>query len=242
MELPSLMALSRQMVLQQNMEAIANNVANLNTNGYKADRVTFNPYVQRPTGAAVSASMTFPKLGAPHREMQEGTINTTANPLDVALRGDGYFVVDTAQGRRYTRDGHFGLDTQNRIVSAGGQPILDERNRPLVVPQDSGQVTINSDGSVSAGEQRIGKIQLVAFDNEQKLVRTGAGLYATSGQAKPASGVQVVQGALEAANVEPVFEMTRMIETARAYEQAQKVVETENDRMRRGIETLGKVA
>jgi flagellar basal-body rod protein FlgF len=242
MELPSLMALSRQMALQQNMEAIANNVANLNTNGYKADRVTFTPYVQRPAGAAVSAWMTFPKLGAPHREMQEGTINTTSNPLDVALRGDAYFVVDTAKGTRFTRNGHLGLDTMNRIVSAGGDPILDDRNRPLVVPQDAGQITINSDGSVSAGEQRIGKIQLVAFDNTQQLIRTGGGLYSSSAPSKPATDVQIVQGALETANVEPVLEMTRMMETARAYEQAQKVVDSEDTRMRKGIETLGKVA
>jgi flagellar basal-body rod protein FlgF len=160
----------------------------------------------------------------------------------VAIRGDGYFVVDTAQGRRFTRNGHFALDTQNRIVSANGQPVLDDRNRPLVVPQDTAQITINGDGSVSAGEQRIGKIQLVAFDDVQKLTRTGAGLYTANTPAKPASDVQIVQGALETANVEPVLEMTRMIETARAYEQAQKVADTENDRMRRGIETLGKVA
>jgi flagellar basal-body rod protein FlgF len=111
-----------------------------------------------------------------------------------------------------------------------------------VVPQDTAQITINGDGSVSAGEQRIGKIQLVAFDDVQKLTRTGAGLYTSDTPAKPASDVQIVQGALETANVEPVLEMTRMIETARAYEQAQKVSDTENDRMRRGIETLGKVA
>jgi flagellar basal-body rod protein FlgF len=224
------------------MEAIANNVANLNTSGYKADRVTFNAYLQRPAGAAVSASLVFPKLGTPHREMQEGTFSTTANPLDVAIRGDGYFVVDTPQGQRYTRNGHFGLDSQNRIVSAGGQPILDDRNRPLIVPQDAGAITIASDGSVSAGEQRVGKIQLVAFDNVQKLIRTGGGLYMSDTPAKPASGTEMVQGVLESANVEPVLEMTRMIETSRAYEQAQKVVTTEDERMRKGIEVLGKVA
>ncbi|MGE5537916.1 MAG: flagellar basal-body rod protein FlgF [Gemmatimonas sp.] len=242
MELPSLMAMSRQMSLQKEMEAIANNVANLNTNGYKADRVTFNAYTQRPAGAAVSASMVFPKLGAPHREMQEGTINATSNPLDVAIRGDAYFVVDTPQGRRFTRNGHFGLDTQNRLVTDTGRPVLDDRNRPLVVPQDAGQVTINSDGSVSAGEQRIGKIQLVAFDDPQQLKRVGDGLFTSDATPKPASDTEVVQGALETANVEPVLEMTRMIETARAYEQAQKILDTENDRMRRGIETLAKVA
>jgi flagellar basal-body rod protein FlgF len=243
METPSIMALARQISVQHEMDAIANNIANANTTAYKADRVTFNAYLAQPPGVSSMSSMVFPKLASPYRETQEGTIATTGNPLDVAIRGEAYFVVDTPQGQRFTRNGHLGIDTTGRLVAPGGEPILDDNSRPIVVPQGSGPIPINTDGSVSTGTQRLGKIRLVTFDDPQVLQRTGAGLY-TAGTAvpKPAQNVEIAQGSLEGSNIEPILEMTRMMENARAYEQAQKIVTTEDDRMRRGIEMLGKVA
>jgi flagellar basal-body rod protein FlgF len=243
MELPSVMALARQMASQQEMDAIANNVANLNTDAYKAERVTFNSYLVRPSRGASTAAVIFPKLAALHREPQEGSIVTTDNPLDVAIRGNGYFVVDTPSGQRFTRDGHFSIDNQGRLVNAGGLPILNDTDKPIIVPQDAGKITIARDGTVSAGEQQLGQIHIVAFDDVQALRSVGSGLFAADNLTpNPVTSPDLVQGSLETSNIQPVFEMTRMMETARAYEQAQKVVDTEDDRMKRGIETLGKVA
>lgn len=243
MELPSIMAMARQMASQQEMDAIANNVANLNTNAYKAERVTFNSYLMRAPGAGNPGAVIFPKLAALHREPQEGSIVTTNNSLDVAIRGNGYFVVDTLKGQRFTRDGHFSIDAQGRLVNAGGQPILNETSRPIVIPQNAGSITIATDGTVSAGEQQLGKLRVVGFDDIQLLRDTGSGLFA-AGKATPSPvpTPDIVQGSLETSNIQPVFEMTRMMETARAYEQAQKILDTEDERMKRGIETLGKVA
>lgn len=241
--MPSIMAMARQMSIQSEMDAIANNIANTNTTAYKADRVTFNRYLAQPRGTGAMNAMIFPKLASPFRETQEGTITTTGNSLDVAIRGEAYFVVDTPQGQRFTRNGHLSIDTAGRLVASGGQPILDDNSRPIIVPQGSGAITISSDGAISAGDQRLGKIQLVSFDNPQALKRAGAGLYAADNVTpKTAQNADLAQYALEGANIEPVFEMTRMMETARAYEGAQKIVDTEDNRMRRGIETLGKVA
>jgi flagellar basal-body rod protein FlgF len=243
MELPSIMAMARQMTSQQEMDAIANNVANANTNAYKAERITFNSYLVRPPGSGSAGSMIFPKLASLHREPQEGSIVTTGNSLDLAIRGEGYFVVDTPAGQRFTRDGHFSLDVKGQLVNAGGLPLLNGNNRPIVVPQDAGPITFGTDGTVSAGQQQLGKLRVVAFDDVQSLRNTGAGLFAADNVLpKPAPTADIVQGSLEMSNIEPVFEMTRMMETARAYEQAQKVLDTEDDRMKRGIETLGKVA
>lgn len=243
MEMPSLMAMSRQMSIQQEMDAIANNIANANTTGYKADRVTFNQYLPPQNGLSGYASMVFPKLATPFRETQDGTINTTNDPLDVAIKGSGYLVIDTPQGQRYTRDGHLTLNVSGQLVNAGGRPVLDDGGRPITIPPNAGAITIDSDGSISAGEQTLGKIRVVTFDNEQALKRAGAGLYVADGMTpKTAQKFQLVQGALEGSNISPVLEMTRMMENARAYEQAQKVVTTEDDRMRKGIELLGKVA
>lgn len=231
------------MSIQKEMDAIANNVANANTTAYKADRVTFNSFLSQPRGAGAMNAMIFPKMASPYRETKEGTIGTTGNPLDVAIRGEGYFVVDTPQGQRFTRDGHFSIDTAGRLVSAGGLPILDDGSRPITVPLGSGAITIGEDGAISAGEQRIGKIRVVTFDDPQVLKRVGAGLYtADNAVPKPAQTAQVTQYSLEGANIEPVLEMTRMMEVARSYQGAQKILDSEDDRMRRGIETLGKVA
>lgn len=243
MEMPSIMAAARQMSIQQEMDAIANNVANANTTAYKADRVTFNAYLSRPLGTSAMNAMIFPQMAAPYRETKEGTIGATGNPLDVAIRGSGYMAVSTPQGERYTRNGHLGIDVSGQLVSAGGQPILDDNSRPITIPQGAGAITISTDGSISAGEQRLGKIRLVSFADPQVLKRIGGGLY-TAGSAtpQPAQNVQVAQYSLEGANIEPVMEMTRMMEVARAYQGAQKIIDSEDDRMRKGIETLGKVA
>jgi flagellar basal-body rod protein FlgF len=243
MEQPSIMAMARQMSIQKEMDSIANNIANSNTTAYKADRVTFNSYLAQPPGSSKMAAMIFPKLAAAYRETKEGTISNTGNPLDVAIRGEGYMVVDTPQGQRYTRDGHLSLDTSGRLVNPAGRPILGEGGQPIVIPQGSGELTISTDGGVSVGEQRIGKIRVVAFDNQQALKRAGSGLYVADNVVpKPADKFEVVQASLEGSNIEPIMEMTRMMENARAYEQAQKILTNEDDRMRKGIETLGKVA
>jgi flagellar basal-body rod protein FlgF len=243
MELPSIMAAARQMTIQQEMDAIANNVANANTIAYKANRVTFNAYVSRPRGASAMNAMIFPQMATPYREIKEGAINATGNPLDVAIRGQGYMAVATPQGERYTRNGHLSIDVSGQLVAPGGQPILDTNSRPITIPQGAGDITIGTDGSVSAGEQRLGQIRLVSFADPQALKRIGGGLY-TAGNAtpQPAQNAQIAQYSLEGANIEPVIEMTRMMEVARAYQGAQKILDSEDDRMRKGIETLGKVA
>lgn len=243
MEMPSIMAMSRQMSIQKEMDAIANNIANANTTAYKGDRVMFNQYLPPQNGLNGFASMVFPKLAAPFRQTEEGTISTTNNPLDVAIKGQGYLVVDTPQGQRYTRDGHMSLNVSRQLVNASGRPVLDDGGRPIVIPPNAGSITIDTDGSISAGGQTLGKIRVVTFDNEQALKRAGGGLYTADGIApKTAQKFQLVQGSLEGSNIQPVLEMTRMMENARAYDEAQKIVTTEDDRMRKGIELLGKVA
>jgi flagellar basal-body rod protein FlgF len=243
MEMPSLMAMSRQMSIQQEMDAIANNIANANTVGYKADRVTFNQYLPQQNGLSGYSSMIFPKLASPFRDTEEGIISTTSDPLDVAIKGSGYLVIDTPKGQRYTRDGHLTLNASGQMINAAGSPVLDDGGRPITIPPNAGSITIDTDGSVSAGGQTLGKIRVVTFDDEQSLKRAGAGLYDAHGMApKTAQKFQIIQGSLESSNISPVMEMTRMMENARAYEEAQKVVSTEDDRMRKGIELLGKVA
>jgi flagellar basal-body rod protein FlgF len=239
MESALLLSLSRQMAIKDQMESIANNVANLSTPSYKGERALFHEYLD---GARGPKQITYPQLKGLFRETMEGPMAATGNSLDVALRGKGYMVVDTPEGTRFTRDGHLSINSKSQIVTQQGHPMLGVNNRPMTVPPDTKNITIAENGSVSAGEVKVGQFKLVAFENEQNLVRTGDGLYKTDAPQRRATDVEVVQGNLEGSNIQPVLEITRMIDAARMYESAQKVINSEDDRMRKAIERLSKVA
>jgi len=240
MESPLLLALSRQLAVRDQMETIANNVANMSTPAYKGERTLFHEYMSGPTGQ--NQQIIFPQLKGIFRETHEGAVSTTGNSLDVALRGKGYLVIETPQGNRFTRDGHLSLNNKNQIVTQQGYPVLGVNNRPMTVPQDAKSVSIAGDGSISAGDVRVGQFKLVAFENEQHLVRTGDGLYRTDATPTKATDVDVLQGNLEGSNIQPVLEITRMIEASRIYQSAQKIVNSEDERIRKAIERLSKVA
>ena len=240
MESPLLLALSRQLAVRDQMETIANNVANMSTPAYKGERTLFQQYMSGPTGQ--NNQIIFPQLKGIFRETHEGAMSTTGNSLDVALRGKGYLVIETPQGQRFTRDGHLSLNNKNQIVTQQGYPVLGLNGRPMTVPQDAKSVTIARDGTISAGDVQVGQFKLVSFDNEQHLVRTGDGLYRSDAPQNKATDVDVLQGNLESANIQPVLEITRMIEASRIYESAQKIVNSEDDRIRKAIDRLSKVA
>jgi flagellar basal-body rod protein FlgF len=239
MESALLLSLSRQMAIKDQMESIANNVANMSTPSYKGERTLFHEYLDGTRGPK---QVTYPQLKGLFRETQEGPMAATGNSLDVALRGKGYMVVETPEGTRFTRDGHLSINKKSQIVTQQGHVVLGVNNRPMTVPPDAKGITIAEDGSVSAGDVRIGQFKLVAFENEQNLTRTGDGLYKTDAQQRRATDVDVMQGNLEGSNIQPVLEITRMIDAARMYQSAQKVINSEDDRMRKAIERLAKVA
>lgn len=239
MESTLIVALARQMAARDQVEAVANNIANVNTTGYKGERTIFNEYL---TPGGPTERVVFPRYSGLYREMQEGPINATGNSLDVALRGKGFFAIETPAGVRYTRDGHFSLNAQGEIVNGRGLKLRDDRDRPIRVPEGTATITITADGTISAGEQQLGKLKIVRFENEQRLQRAGEGLYATDAPPLPAENVEVVQGSLEASNVQPILEVTRMIEASRVYQSAKKIVDGEDERMRKAIEKLAKVA
>ena len=239
MESPLLLALSRQLAVRDQMETIANNVANMSTPSYKGERTLFHEYLNGQQGPK---QITFPQLKGIFRETMEGPIAATGNSLDVALRGKGFLVIETDGGTRYTRDGHLSMNNKNQIVTQQGLPVLGVNNRPMTVPPDAGSIIIDKDGSIFAGEARVGKFKLVAFENEQRLVRSGDGLYRTDAAEMPVKDLDVEQYSLESSNIQPVLEITRMIEASRIYQSAQKIVTSEDERIRKTIERLAKVA
>jgi len=239
MENAVFIGLSRQMAMRRQMDIIANNLANMNTTSYRGESVLFEEYLM-PTGGNRKSS--FVLDWGVLRSTKEGPVQTTGNPLDVAVTGPGYLVVDAPAGRRYSRNGHLRLNEAGQLSTVEGYPVLDTGNQPIRLDPRDGQVTISRDGSISNANGQVGRLSLVEFRNEQSLRKAGDNLYSSDEPEQPAAVSEIVQGAIEGSNVEPIVEMTKMVELMRGYQGVQRMLESEQELQRRMIERLGKVA
>lgn len=246
-----LVGLSRQMTLERQMDVIANNVANANTNGFKADHSLFEEYLNSnahednffPSDRRVS----YVQDRGTFRDMSPGSMQPTKNPLDLAIDGGGFFVVQTASGERYTREGNLQLNSQGQIVTANGDPVLGN-NGPITIQQTDHDITVSPDGTVTVleGTNRAdtirAKLRIVSFDDPRKLVKQGANLYdAGSAVARPDTKSSVLQGYVEKSNVNSVVEMTRMVEVMRAYTQIANMLQQQSDLHKTAIQQLADV-
>lgn len=240
MENAGYIALSRQMVLRREMDVIANNMANLNTPAYKGQSMLFVEYLETSDSGE---KMSFVQDISLVRNLTEGELTSTENPLDLAISGNGYFEVETPVGPRYTRNGVFRLNAEGQLVTAGGQPVLGEGGTPITLPPNSADVTVTRDGTVNTEQGPAGRLRVVRFEDEQTMVKLADGLYDADGQDPlPAEDAQVMQGMVEGSNVQGIIELTRMIETVRSYSSAGKLVNDEHERLRRAIQSLGGTA
>lgn len=230
---------SRQDALARELSLIAHNLANQSTTGYRAERMLFDQAL-RKAGAAEPVSFVVDR--ASYLEERPGPIETTDRPFDVALDGDGWFSVETAQGLRYTRDGRFHRNDEGRLVTLDGHSVLDDTGGPILLQETVRQFVVATDGELTADGLGIGRLAVVRFPDDQRLLREAGGLYRAENNAQgDAATARVLQGALEGANVDPILEITRLMEASRAYEQsARSNVDTHNLK-RSAIERLGAV-
>lgn len=247
MENPSFIALSQQIALRRQMDVVANNIANLNTSGYKAERVMFAEYLSPKAGTPQipgdGGKISFVSEVGTLRDTREGSMSLTNNPFDLALHGPGYFTVETPAGPRYTRAGSFQPDQQGRLVNPEGLPLLDSSGRAITLRQGESRVEILPNGAIRSESGEVGRINVVRFENEQALKPIGGGLYETDAEPLPNDGkTEVRQGMIEGSNVQSVIEMTTMIEVLRRYQTTQKIVEEEHERERKAIDKLSKVS
>lgn len=236
MDNPGYVALSRQLTLSRQMEMIANNLANMNTTAFRGEQMLFREFLAG--SGSEREKVSFVRDPAQLRDLSIGPMTTTGASLDVAIDGPGYFVIDTPEGPRYTRDGHFKLDAQGQLTTASGDPVL-AGGGPVVIPIDAENIEIASNGEVSTEQGEHGRLDIVTFDNEQLLQRVKGNAYA-AGEATATAAVdsEVTQGVLEASNVRGVGEMTKMIETLRSYQAAKRFADQEHERQRRAIQSL----
>ena len=172
--------------------------------------------------------------------LTQGAVTMTGGTLDLAIEGDGFFLIETPQGERLTRAGHFSTDASGEMVTPDGFRLLDLGGAPVFIPADAGPISIARDGTVSAGGQPLAQIGLVQPEDPATLTRASGTLHAASGPVLPVEGGVVLQGFLEESNVNPISEMARMIEVQRAYEAGQKFLDREDERIRSVVQTLGR--
>ncbi len=229
--------LSRQGVLARQMNVIATNLANTNTSGFKAESMIFSEFPEPTSDSGPPLSMVHDVTFL--RDMSEGTMKSTNNPLDLAISGDGFFAVQAPQGERFTRLGAFQLDNQGQIVTLSGAPVLGAGGGPITVPQGTNTISITRDGTVSADAVEIGKLRIAKFEEPRALSKDGSGLYDPKGQTpQPADDAEILQGVIEGSNVKGVAEMTRMIEVVRSYQSAGKMAENEHKRIQDAIDII----
>jgi len=237
MENAGYIALSRQMALTREMDVIANNLANVTTPAFKGQTVRFQEFLDR---AKDGTRLSYVEDAGMPRDWSAGPLTSTGNPLDVAIHGDGFFVVSTPAGDRYTRKGHFEMDANRQLVSPDGEVVQGDSG-PISVPQDAYDIAVAEDGTVSAKSPgspqttTLGKLRVVNFADPQALQEEAAGLYKTTATANPVANAHLVQGALEQSNVQPIIELTRMMSVSRNYEAAQQLVQSEHERIRKAI-------
>jgi len=235
---------SRQMVLRREMDIIANNIANLDTAGFKVESL-----MHKTDPAAPAMTLGGPRpvkfVAADNvaRNFGQGALNKTDAPLDMAIEGQGFFQVQTPEGPRFTRDGRFTTDPTGRLVNQQGYAVLSDGGGEITVDSEKGQVSIGADGTMSQGNELVGKVGMFSFANQGALEKAGDNSFRNSSNLQPevAAGAKLRQGHLETSNVKPVLEITRMVEVSRAYESTAKMIDSEAELSRRSVERLGRV-
>lgn len=237
-----LVGLTRQMTLRRQMDVVANNIANMSTVGFKVERPAFHEVTERPARHEQGPHpIKFVEDWALARDFSTGALTRTDAPFDVALESDGFFTVSNAAGDvLLTRDGRFAPNADGMLVTQGGQQVLDDTQQPIQLNMESGEpVSITRDGIITQGEQQIGRLGVVEVANRAALEKQGDNQFRLPGDGFEQSFAPLVrQGFLEGSNVKPILEVTRMIETSRAYESTTRMIRSAEELKRKAIEKL----
>jgi flagellar basal-body rod protein FlgF len=254
MENALLVGLSRQMVLNRELEVVANNIANINTTGFKADNSVFEqfmmPVAREEQFPGPDQRISFVQDRATWHDLGQGTIQQTGNPLDVAISGNAFLVVQTPRGERYTRNGSMQINSTGQLVTSEGYQIVGDGG-PITFQRTDRDITIGENGLITVREGANtksdaprGKLRLVAFDQAQRLQKDGGSTFlapAGVGAVAAPQGTRVMQGAIEKSNVRAVVEMTRMIEITRSYSDVANLLQQASDLRKNSLQQLAEV-
>lgn len=239
-----LISLSRQMALQRHMDMVANNIANVNTTGFKAEQLLFEEY-KMPVAAhgdfaGDDRTLSYVQDWATIQDFSDGAMVQTDAPLDLAVSGDGFFTVQTAAGERWTRGGAFQINNEGTLVDLSGNPVMGDGGQIQFGPEET-DIRVGADGSISSSAGAKGRLRIVEFEEVQALTREGNNLM-SGGTPIPATNSRVLQGFTEKSNVSGVSEMAEMIRVTRAYESIASLGQKQDDMRRDAIKRLGSVS
>ncbi|MBY6003912.1 flagellar hook-basal body complex protein [Salipiger bermudensis] len=227
--------LSRQRGLMREMQMVANNIANMATTGYRQQGVIFSEYIR---GTDRDGSVAMSAAHVRNTSLAQGTLTRTGGQLDLAIEGEGFFLVQTPAGERLTRAGAFASSPAGDLVTQDGYPVLDSGGAPVFVPPDATDLAIGQDGTMSSNGAPIGQIGVVQPIDPGAMVREGGVLFRADAGFDPVEAPRLRQGFVESSNVDPVLQIARMIEVQRAYEMGQNFLQREDERVRAAIKAL----
>lgn len=224
---------------ESELSAVSNNLANMNTTGYK--RVSFASRLYPLLSGRVPETLAvYPEaraqtyFGTQYLDLSQGNLKNTANPLDIAIQGEGFFVVKVGNRNLYTRDGSFSRDKENYLVTQTGLRVLDENNNPILI--DGNKIEIGKDGSIFVDGNQVAKLNIVKINNP---VHVGNSLY--DGNIVGQATGQIIQGWIESSNVNPMSELVQMIQAARNFELTQRVTRTFDELAQRAVSEIARV-
>ena len=238
MDNASYVTLTRMSGLRREMDMVAHNIANTATVGFKREGMVFSEFVVGTERHEPSLSMA---LGNTRQTYQrQGAFSQTGGTFDLAIEGEGYFQLETPQGARLTRAGVFAPNEAGELVNMDGHRVLDLGGAPIFVPPDARTISVARDGTFSADGAPFAQVGLVRPVDPVTLSRAAGTLFVVEGAVEPIDAPMILQGFVEESNVDPIIELARMIEVQRAYERGQKLLETEDERIRSVVQTLGR--
>ncbi|CCQ89889.1 putative Flagellar basal-body rod protein flgG [Nitrospina gracilis 3/211] len=248
---------------QRKLEVISNNMANVNTPGFKKDALVFKelvPPFMAPQSMEANRNSLLPTNLSNHgvsyvdvagqtTDLRQGTLNNTGNPFDLAMQGDGFLVVETPDGPRYTRTGSFKVDDQRRLVDKDGNVLKGVGETNILLPLDNQVISVDKVGTISVRinqeVQNIGQLKVVQFENPKLLKKEGDSLYSMSDPDQlpiPVENPNIQQGFIENSNVSAVEEMTKMIQTVRTFEAYQKIIQSIDEADQQSVNSIARLA
>lgn len=229
--------LTRQSGLMREMQIIANNIANANTTGYRQQGLIFSEFIQRGDG---DTSISMAAARVRQTSFAPGGMQSTGSQFDFAIEGDGFFLVQTPQGERLTRAGAFTPSAEGMLVTLDGHPVLDAGGGPVFVPLGTTDMAVSPDGTISAEGRPIGQIGLVRPIDPTAMQREGSAMFRADAGFEPVDEPRIRQGFVEGSNVNPIEQISRMIEVQRSYEMGQDFLQREDDRVRAALKAFVK--
>lgn len=224
--------------MSKRLDSLSFNLANASSPGFLADGLRFDSIVSTTGGARVA----YPHAGADYIVLAHGARQRTGNPNDVAARGDAWLALSTPQGVAYTRDGRLQIDSNGSVRSVNGYPFLDSGGAPLVVDPAGGEISVATDGAISQRGRVVGAIGLFALDPQAQLTRQDNSSVLSNIEATPISDFSrsgLMQGFVEQSNVNPLTEITRLIEIQRAFDHISACMSIGDTSQQESIRTLG---